>query len=350
MKHFKKHICALYFLLTAGVLFGSPNKEYEVLGLSSAIIDHFFFITDEQLKEFAIEKGGWAPIDYPTLSSILEQNQGVSKMVPGGSGANVIKVMQKLGHSCTVLGKIGSGEKGEYYAKRMKDQGIVPLLKKGALPTGQAVCLITPDGQRTFRTYLGASHSLSDLTIDPNLFEQARLFHIEGYQLIDPDLVIRTLEGAKKMGVTVSLDLANVEIVKRNKEFIRNILEEYVDILFCNKREAKELTGLPPAEACDKLSAFCEIAVVTMSERGSWARSASEKVFMEARSVHTIDTTGAGDLYASGFLHGYLKGEPLRRCTWIGALVASEVVRRIGAEIPDSIWEEIRIAISEDCL
>lgn len=337
---------ALIFLLTTGLF--STEKEYQVLGLSAAIIDHYFFVTDEQLQAMSQEKGGWAPIDYSTLASILVKNKGATKMVPGGSGANVIKGLSHLGEKCAMIGKIGSDDKGEYYLNKMKELGVTPLLRKGTLPTGQAVCLITPDGERTFRTYLGASHSLSDLEFDPDIFEKTRLFHIEGYQLVDPDLVIRTLKIAKQAGLVISMDLANVEIVRRNKEFIHDILDKYIDILFCNEREAKEITGLPASSACDKLSAFCEVAVVTMSERGSWVRRGNEKVYMEALSVNAIDTTGAGDLYASGFLHGYLHNAPLKKCAWLGAYVAAQVVKRIGAEIPVGVWEDIRQTISEE--
>jgi len=351
MKRLRRILFTLLLTLSAHSLRAeAPEliKEYGVVGLSAAIIDHYFFITDEQLRSMTSEKGGWAPIDYPTLSSILKKNKSAAKMIPGGSGANVIKGMCQLGQKCAVIGKVGSDDKGEYYTQKMKDLGITPLLAKGDLPTGQAVCLITPDGERTFRTYLGASHSLSDLSFDSTIFKKARLLHIEGYQLVDPDLVIKTLKLAKKAGIKISLDMGNVEIVRRNKEFIHNILDKYVNVLFCNEREAKELTGLLASEACDKLSTFCDIAIVTMSERGSWVRSGEEKVYMEALSVNTIDTTGAGDFYASGFLHGYLQGESLRKSAWMGALVSAQVVKRVGAEIPQAIWEEIKSTILEE--
>jgi len=340
----------LFFQLGMHAESYDPNapKEYSVLSLSAAIIDHFFLISDEQLREVTNEKGSWAPIDYPTLCSILDHNQGASKMLPGGSGANVMKGLAQLGERCAIVGKVGSDDKGEYYIKSMNAIGVGTYVERGSLPTGQAICLITPDGERTFRTYLGASHSLTDLTFDPGIFQQAELFHIEGYQLVDQDLVIRALKMAKGFNVKVSMDLANVEVVRRHKAFILNILDKYIDILFCNESEAKELTGLTANEACTYLSKFCEIAVVTMSERGSWAQRGAEKCYMKAFSVNTIDTTGAGDLYASGFLHGYLRGVPLKKCNWLGSLVASYVVRRVGAEIPTPIWVEIHQRILEE--
>ncbi len=351
MKRLKPFLFALFLILIEVSLraeITGLKKEYGVVGLSAAIIDHYFFITDEQLQSITSEKGGWAPIDYSALSSFLQKNKGAAKIIPGGSGVNVIKGMRQLGQKCAVIGKVGSGDMGEYYVQKMKDLGIIPLFEKGSLPTGQSVCLITPDGERTFRTYLGASHNLSDLLFDPEIFKRTRLIHIEGYQLLDPDLVIRILKLAKKAETMISMDLANVEIVRRNKEFIHNILDKYVDVLFCNEREAKELTGLLASEACDKLSTFCDVTVITMSERGSWARSGDEKVYMEALSVNTVDTTGAGDLYTSGFLHGYLQGESLRKCAWMGALISAQVVKQIGAEISQAIWEEIRSTILEE--
>ncbi len=341
----------LAFLFLQSILFGgsyNPNapKEYGVLGLTGAIIDHYFFVTDEELKSMAEEKGSWAPIDYPTLCSLLGKNRGSAQMVPGGSGSNVIKGLAQLGQKCAIVGKVGNDDKGKYYSKKMKERGVIPLLEKGSLPTGQAVCLITPDRERTFRTYLGASHSLTDLKFDPSIFEKVRLFHLEGYQLVDPDLVIRTLKLAKKTGVLVSVDLANPEIVRRNKTFIQDILKKYVDIVFCNELEAKELTGLEPDQACDHLSKFSTVAVVTMSERGSWICSQGKKFRMGVFPAEVIDTTGAGDLYASGFLHSYLEGKPLEKCAQMGALCASYVIKRVGAEIPNQVWSEI-VSLSE---
>lgn len=206
---------------------------------------------------------------------------------------------------------------------------------------------ITPDGKRTFRSYLGASHSLTDLALNPQFFTPAALFHIEGYQLVDQDLVRRALKMAKEAGVKVSMDLANVALVRSHQAFILETLEKYVDIVFCNESEAKELLGLSPSEACTALSKVCEVAVVTMSEKGSWAQKGEEKCYTPAFDVVTVDTTGAGDFYASGFLHGYLNHASIEKCAWIGTLVASYVVKRIGAEIPPPVWEEIRMRIEE---
>lgn len=151
-KKLKALAIGIVILFQVGV-HAEANESYSVLSLSSAIIDHFFLISEERLKSVTNEKGSWAPIDYRTLRSILDQNQNISKMVSGGSGANVIKGLSHLGTRCALVGKIGSDDKGEFYQNTLKKLRIVSFLEKGALPTGQAICLVTPDGQRTFRTY-----------------------------------------------------------------------------------------------------------------------------------------------------------------------------------------------------
>ena len=322
-------------------------QGYEVLSLSSAIIDNFFFLNDTELRTITNEKGSWAPIDDKTLHFILNRHQSNSRMIIGGSGINVLKGLSHLGVRCAVIGKIGADDLGYYYQNMLKKLGIFSFLAKGIEPTGQALCFITPDGQRTFRTYLGASHGLGDIKIDPALFKGIKLFHVEGYQLIEEELVLLALECAKNANVKISMDLGNAKIVKEHKSFIINILPKYVDILFCNEDEAEELVGMNPSDACTSLSAFCGIAVVTMGDKGCWAQKGMEKVFTPALSVNAIDTTGAGDLFASGFIHGYLCGKSLKQCSSQGSLVASYVVKVIGTDISEQNWTEIHSLIRE---
>jgi len=347
MNYFKAFMLVLVFLGTS-LHANATRKTPEVLSLSAAIVDHFFLISEEQLRMITTEKGTWAPIDYPTLCRILERNPNISRMIPGGSGTNVIKGLTHFNHYCAIIGKVGSDEKGDFFLRSMRKLGVDTYMQQGRLPTGQAICFITPDAERTFRSYMGASHSLTDLDLEDKLFEGVTIFHIEGFQLVDCDLVLRALKKAKNAGVMVSMDLANREIVRRNKDFLLKILPEYVDFVFCNESEAKEITGLPAKEACTSLASFCEVAVVTMSQKGCWTQSGKSLFYTPAFAVNAIDTTGAGDLFASGFLHGVLTDEPLQKCAWLGSLVSSYVVKMVGAEIPDQIWEEIHKRVEEE--
>ncbi len=317
----------------------------QVLSLSAAIVDHLVFVENEELFGITQEKGGWASIDYETFCNYLKVIEGRTSMCPGGSGVNVIKGLSRLGNKCAVVGKIGPDKMGDYFIEQLSRKGIMLFLEKGVLPTGQAICFITPDGQRTFRAYVGASHSQSDLKLDVSFFQDIDLFHVEGYQLIEPDLVLRSLKAAKALNIKTSIDLANVELIRRFRPFIFEILENYVDIVLCNQDEALELTGLEPKEVCAFLAKYCPVAVVTMGEKGCWTQSGEEQVFAPAFFVAPIDTTGAGDYFASGFLDGYLKGYSLHSSSLQGALIASYVVRTVGTELSQASWDEIHLKL-----
>ena len=347
MKVFNALLLSCFFCITT-LKAETPKKPAEVLSLSSAMVDHLFWISEEQMRLIAPEKGTWASIDYPTLCSLLNKNPNISRMFPGGSGVNVIKGLVQLNHCGAILGKIGSDEKGEFFLNSLRKLGIDAYLQEEKLPTGQAICFITPDGEQTFRSYLGASYNLTEMQLDDSLFEGITIFHVEGYQLVDRDLVLRTLNKAKKAGVKISLSLANHKIVQSNHEFLLEVLPEYIDFIFCNQAEARELTGLPPKEACTSLASLCEVAVVTMGERGCWTQSGTSLFYTPSFAVKAVDTTGAGELFISGFLHGILTHEPLQKCAWLGSLVASYIVQVAGSQIPDHMWEEIHKRIEKE--
>ncbi|PCI95382.1 hypothetical protein COB11_02380 [Candidatus Aerophobetes bacterium] len=328
----------------------SHTKEnYDILGLGSAFIDYILKVNDEELEEMKYDKGTWGPIEYSSLKSILKKKDtNLINTTGGGSSANVIKGLAKLGQKCAVLGQIGSDEQGSFYLKSLKNIEITPFLHQGSLPTGQALCFVTPDGQHTMRTYLGASHNNDDIKINPNIFNNIKLFHLEGYQLQNPKLFKEAIELAKKQGAKITLDLSSTGIVKTYKDDLLNILPKYVDIIFANEAEAFELTHLYPQEACDFLATFCDVAVVTMGDRGSWVKSGTIKFYTPAVDVKCIDTTGTGDLFAAGFLHGYLNNENLQKCAWIGTFVASKVVQQYGSEVSNELWKEIYAGLDED--
>ncbi len=325
----------------------TPNKNYDILSLSSAFIDYVIKVNDEELSEMKYEKGSWAPIEYASLQTLLKKNDKKILSFSGGNGANVIKALAKIGQKCAVLGKIGSDEKAVFYLQCLKNLDITPILHKGELPTGQAICFITPDGESTMRSYAGSSIDTQKIPLDLSIFHKIKLFHIEVYQLQNPVLLKEAIEEAKKQKAKISLDLCNKEMVKIYKDELLNIIPKYIDIIFCNDREAFELTHLPPQEACDFLASFCEIAVITMGGHGCWVKGGKIKFYTPAFQVDVVDTTGAGDLFASGFLHGYLNNAPLQTCAWIGSYLASKVVQNYGSEIPDSTWKEIYKVLEE---
>lgn len=317
-------------------------EQIEVIAFGAAMIDHLFLISNEQLRMITKEIGNWQSIDYNTLLSILTNNANISKMLPGGSASNFLKGINRLGRKCALLGKVGMDEKGSYYIEALKKQNITSYLQKENLPTGEIISFVTPDGETTCRSYLGGSHETGFLEIPPSLFQGISLLYVEGFQLLDPVLLIRVLEMAKKQGVKIGMNLGNIEIARRNKEFILNILPKYVNFLFCREREAKELFDLPPNQAVEYLGKHFELAVVLMGTRGIWVRRGLEQLFTPSLPTKVINVTGSLDLFASGFLHTYLNQLPLSICSQAGMLLSTYVVKMIGGEISEDIWGEIQ--------
>jgi sugar/nucleoside kinase (ribokinase family) len=207
---------------------------------------------------------------------------------------------------------------------------------------------VTPDSERTFATYLGAAGALSadsiTTTLHPSLFtdHQYDYFHMEGFLVQDHNLVETTLKLAKESGLTVSIDLASYNVVAANREFLHEMIEKYVDIVFANEEEAKAFSGKEPVEALKELAIKCEIAIVKIGSKGSLIKQGSEIVEITAIPVHPVDTTGAGDLYASGFLYGHSQGMSILRCGEIGAILAGNVIEVMGSKMTPAQWDKIR--------
>jgi len=334
-------ILAFWFLSVLSTVAGSDRKNYDIVGLGSAFIDYIMRVNEDELSGMKCSKGSSGIIEYSSLRSLIQEHNQKMISKPGGSSANVVKGLARLGQKCAVFGKIGSDEHTHFYLKSLERLDITPLLHQGALPMGQAICFITPDGQSTTRIYQGSSHDLSEVDLDPTVFEKIRLFHMEGYQLQSLPFVEKALNLACKNGAKVSIDLSSVATVKCYKDILLNILPKYIDIIFANEEEAFELTHLSPQEACDFLATMCEVAVVTMGDKGSWVKKGNIKFYTPAFPVKVADPTGAGDLFASGFLHAYLHEASLPMCAQLGSYIASKVVQHYGSEIPEEEWKSI---------
>lgn len=219
---------------------------------------------------------------------------------------------------------------------------IVPLYTQSTAPTAQVVCLITPDRERTLRSFLGASQEMKAEDLKPEQFENVKLVHIEGYSLLNESLTERAMELAKEAKAKISFDLASFEITQAYKDKIIYLLSHYVDILFANEAETKMLTGLSPEKGSDILKDICQTVIILQGSKGCWVARRETKFHHPAFSVQSIDTTGAGDLFASGFLHGYLSQSSLQECARFGSLIGAAAVQYLGAEIPAEKWEEIK--------
>lgn len=328
-----KHLLSFFLLTTISL------SSYEVLTISDAVIDYLVCVDEEFFEELPGRKGGTDFIDVSLFNHLLDYANNPPIKLPGGSGANMVKGLSRFGHDCAVIAYVGDDEEGDFFRDSLVNCGIHPLLKKSALPTGRIASFIAPDKTRTMRSLRGAADAIANHTLDGETFADIQLFHLEGYKLPYPHIAKQAIHLAKEAGALVSMDVASFELAEKYHSLIFDLLDEgNVDVFFVNEEEAKTLVGLPPNEAALALSKYSQIAVVTMGKAGGWVASGETLFQYKAYGANTIDETGAGDLFMSGFLHSLLVGEALEECANLGARIAARVVEQIGAEIPLEGW------------
>ena len=321
-----------------------------ILGIGNALTDILAILPDDTLlQELALPKGSMQHVDRETGNRIWKKLKPLgADLVAGGSAANTINGAATFGMESGFIGKVGDDDLGSLFKSNQEKDGIRSILLKGDNSTGRAMVLITPpNAERTFAVYLGAALELVPDDLHPEWFEGWDYFHIEGYLVQNQDTVRRAIELAKAAGCRISIDLASYNVVEANLEFLHEIVEEYVDIVFANETEAEAFTGLPPREALDSIARICDIAVVKIGKDGSMVRRGEELHFIKARPAAAIDATGAGDLYAAGFLYAHSIGMPLKTCGDIGSAIAAKVVEVVGTKIDQPRWNAAKKEINE---
>ena len=321
----------------------------KVLGLGNALVDVLISIeNDDILKKLNLPRGSMQLVDEHFLNLATENTKGLKQNIAaGGSAANTINGLANLGVSCSFIGKIGTDKYGEYYHDDMVRNKIEPILLKGKAQTGRATVFISKDSERTFGTYLGAAIEMVPEELTSNLFDGYNIFHIEGYLVQNHDLIRKAMELAHKQGVKVSLDLASYNVVEANKEFLHEMIDKYVDILFANEEEAKAFTGKTPQESLHEFASLVDVAVVKLGSKGSIIKSKGKEASVGVIKVKSVDTTGAGDLYAAGFLYGLAKNLSLEQSGRIGAILSGKVIEYIGPKMDDKTWNEIHKLVKE---
>jgi sugar/nucleoside kinase (ribokinase family) len=230
---------------------------------------------------------------------------------------------------------------GDFFENDMKNAGVKTFLTRRDSVTGTAVALISPGSERTFATHLGAAVELDYSDLQDEYFKGYNILYMEGYLILNKKLVEGACRFAKKNNMRIALDLASYNVVDAKLADFREIIEKFVDIVFANEEEAKSFTGLPPLEALNSISELCDIAVIKVGKDGSLVKHGEEVIRIGTLQVNCIDTTGAGDLYASGFLYGYAKGLPLDVCGHFGSVLAGHVIEIVGARMVESRWKRI---------
>ncbi|HQE55250.1 adenosine kinase [Tenuifilum sp.] len=319
------------------------------LGLGNALVDILVQLpNDAKLFELNLPKGSMQLVDAERMQSILAQTEGLPRtLAAGGSAANTIHGLANLGMSTAFIGKVGDDSFGQAFANDMIQNGITPIMLKGNAESGRALAFITPDSERTFAVYLGAAIEMTPNDLDPSLFNGYTHFHIEGYLVQNHGLVRKAVELAKQSGCSISLDLASYNVVDENRDFLREVVKNYVDIVFANEEEAKAFTGKTPVEALHELGKLADIAVVKLGADGSLIKQGETTFEVGVIEVSSIDTTGAGDLYAAGFLYGLSKGLSLLKCGEIGAILSGHVIEVLGPKMDGIRWSKVKDLVLE---
>lgn len=319
----------------------------KVLGLGNALTDMLLSVEEKELIELSLPKGSMSLVDYDTALAL--QNRFATRhktMVAGGSASNAINTIASLGGKAAFIGKIGHDNVGEFYVDDMCKHGVTPILFPSKLLSGCCTVLITPDGERTFATYLGAASDMRAEDISESMFYNYDIFHIEGYLVQNHNLIEKAVKYASKAGLKISIDLASYNTVSEHYDFLHDLVRDYVDIVFANEDESKAFTGLEPEESVAKIAEDCEIAVVKVGKNGSFIQSGTDCVHIDAITSNCVDSTGAGDLYAGGFLYGLSNGFDIERCGRVGTLAAGRVVEIVGTKLSDETWNEIRAYVN----
>jgi sugar/nucleoside kinase (ribokinase family) len=310
--------------------------EFDILGIGNAIVDVVARTDDAFLSRHSMRKGGMALIDAVTAEN-LYSIMPPGKESSGGSAANTCAVAAALGARVAYLGKVANDQLGAVFSHDIRAAGVhfpsAPLT--GGAPTARSLILVTPDGQRTMNTYLGACIAFSPADVDESLVARAAVLYLEGY-LFDPPGAQAAFRlaaaAAHSAGRQVALSLSDPFCVDRHRRDFRELVQRDVDILFANEIEVTSLYEVNSfEEAMDHARRDVRLAVLTRSEAGSVILRGEEAVRIEAEPTPVVDTTGAGDAYAAGFLAGLTSGRSLADCGRWGSIAAAEVISHYGA-------------------
>ena len=313
------------------------NKK--ILGIGNAIVDVLAKVDDEFLKKNNLTKGSMKLINKSEFEN-LKKNIKIEKVVAGGSVANTMAGIANLQGKPSFIGKINSDNFGEMYKKSLQDINVnfTYLEKNENLSTGASIILITPDSERTMCTYLGISSHLSENDINENNIINHELIFLEGYlwdKGISEKMFKHVINIAKKNKIKIAMSLSDIFCVTRHKQDFYNLLQNDLDILIGNENEINELADKNSLlESVNQLKKLNKILVITRSENGSMAIKNNEIINCKSIKVNKVlDLTGAGDLFAAGFLKEYLDNSDIKKCLETGSMLASKIIQKIGARL-----------------
>lgn len=311
--------------------------KHDVIGIGNAIVDIIGRCNDAFLAQNGATKGHMQLVDAGTVKRLYDA-MGPAVEISGGSAANTMAGIASFGGRAAFIGKVADDEFGRIFSHDIRSAGVTFSTQpaNGGQPTARSLILVTPDGERTMNTFLGVSPELAATDVDPDLIEASRIVYLEGYLFDRPEAKAafhRAADIAERAGAQVALTLSDSFCVDRHRAEFKDLIRKKVDVLFANESEVTALYETASfEEAARQAKADVAVAVLTRSAKGSVIFSGDKAATVPAEPVKTVlDTTGAGDLYAAGFLFGHAAGKPLEVCGRLGSLAAAEVISHLGA-------------------
>lgn len=317
----------------------------KVIGIGNALTDMLVNLrSDQVLEKFDLPRGSMSLVNSEQQKEISKSVSGLPYTLSlGGSADNTIRAMARLGCEVGFIGKVGRDSTGDFFESALENLGIEPFIMRGEERSGKCVSLVSPDGERTLVTHLGAAVEMKAEDLSPEIFKDYDCLYVEGYLVQDHDLIRGAIRMAKELGLKVAIDLASFNVVEENLEFLREVISEYVDIVFANEDEARVFSGEEePVNALQYISTMCELAIVKIGMRGALIKRGDEVAHVGIMAAaKRVDTTGAGDFYAAGFMAGMCEGLSLRQCGTIGAITAGKVIEIVGTTPTEEAWDDV---------
>ena len=320
-------------------------KTHDVVGICNALVDILITVEERDVQELKLTKGIMHLVDAPRQLEVLTHFHNRPQALElGGSALNAIRTLAQLGKRTVFAGMVSDDEFGDRIVKRMEQLGIVARLGRSLEKTGSCVILITPDGERTMNTHLGASRLYGEAEVPHTEIAAAKILHFCGYQW-DTDGqkqgIGKAVATAKAHETLVSFDVADPFVIGRNRDAFLKVIAEDADLVFSNKEEARMLYGGSPEDAARCIADTGAIAVIKLGAEGALVRKGSEVHRISPVATHVIDTTAAGDMFAAGFLFGFTSGRSLDVCGRMAATIASDVISRIGATVSNAALADV---------
>lgn len=317
----------------------------KVIGIGNALTDMLVNLrSDQVLEKFDLPRGSMSLVNSEQQKEISKSVSGLPYTLSlGGSADNTIRAMARLGCKVGFIGKVGRDSTGDFFESALDNLGIQPFILRGEERSGKCVSLVSPDGERTLVTHLGAAVEMKAEDLKPEIFDGYDCLYVEGYLVQDHNLIRGAIRMAKDLGLKVAIDLASFNVVEENVDFLREVISEYVDIVFANEDEARAFSGEEePVNALQYISTMCDLVIVKIGMRGALIKQGSEVSHVGIMAAaKRVDTTGAGDFYAAGFLAGMCEGLSLRQCGTIGAITAGKVIEIVGTTPTEEAWDDV---------